>query len=139
MLFSVRVIVTASAMFGLALISCQSPGPVSISPKLQSPAAADYQDILASYTRRDHVYAFFADKADLRATFHSMAYKQAFAAAKAQFHGRSADLIGLYLQDQKPAPTPLQSLSEVVKPFNAKPEDEAQAQEKTLSFSYTAE
>jgi len=134
MFLSARVVVTASAIFGLSLISCQSPGPVSLSPKLQSPAASDYNTILGQYTRRDHVYAFFADKVDLRATFHSPAYKQAFAAAKPQFHGRSAELIDLYLRDQKPAPTPLQALSQVVKPFSAQAQDTARPPQKTLSF-----
>ena len=127
-------VVTASVLFSLTLISCQRPGPVSISSTLQAPAAADYQDILQRYTRRDHVYDFFADKVNLRATFHSPAYIQAFSAARSQFHGRSAELIDLYLHDQKPAPSPLQSLSKVIKPFNQKAAANADAQAKTLSF-----
>lgn len=134
MTFSFRVFTSSALVLALALLSCQSPGPVSIAAQVNSPAASDYEEVLNNYTRRDHVYDFFADKVDLRATFHSPAFVQAFTAAKAQFHGRSAELIDLYLHDQKPAPSPLQSLSSVVKPFNKDADVKADAPAKTLNF-----
>lgn len=106
----------------MTLLGCQSPGPVLVRSQVQAPSAKDYAQILAAHTRRAHVYDFFADKVDLRATYHSSAFKQAFRSARAGFYGRTAELIDLYLQDRKPPASALESLADVVKPFNQAPE-----------------
>ncbi|MBN2360960.1 MAG: hypothetical protein JXR83_16005 [Deltaproteobacteria bacterium] len=100
-----------------ALVACQSTGPVHIGERSARPAAGDYEQILAEHTRRAHVYDWLDAVVDVRATYHSPAFKQAFAAARARFQGRAADRVEATLFGRALPKDPIEQFADVVRPF----------------------
>ncbi|MFH1812466.1 MAG: hypothetical protein ABIJ09_27280 [Pseudomonadota bacterium] len=104
----------------VGLLSCQSPGgPVRVSSRASAPAADAYAEILAEHSRRAHVYDWLADSMDLRATYHSAAYRQAFFAARETFHGKAVERMAEILSNTARTPDPIEEFAEVARPFAA--------------------
>lgn len=99
------------------LLGCQSAGPVRLAARSSAPAAADYEIILAENTRRAHVYDWLDAVTDVRATFHSPAFKQAFAVAREQFQGKAADKVEATLFGKALPRDPVEQFADVVRPF----------------------
>ncbi len=99
------------------LAACQSAAPVRLAERRPAPASDDYQTVLGEHTRRAHIYDWLADQVDVHATYHGRGFKQAFAAARGDFHGRAVEEIERILAGRAPEQSPLAQFSEVVKPF----------------------
>jgi len=119
--------------FGL-LFACKSAPPVQLHQRSASPVADDYEKILAENTRRAQVYDFMENKVDLRATYHSPAFKQAFSTARSGFYGRSAEHIENVLMGREPKRDPIQDFSKVLEPFQDPDKRELKANEVETFF-----
>jgi len=110
---SLAIALCAPALFA----ACQSAGLVRLAARSTAPAASDYEKILDENTRRAHVYDWLDAVTDVRATYHSPAFKQAFGAARESFQGKAADKVEATLFGRALPQDPIEQFADVVRPF----------------------
>jgi hypothetical protein len=104
-----------------ALACGTASGPVQIRARPSAPAADAYAEILDAHTRRAHIYDWLADRVDVRATYLSPAYRQAYQAARQGFHGKAAERIDEILGMRARVADPIEGFADVIRPFSASP------------------
>lgn len=105
-----------SGLLCACLATCAQSTEVRLAPREQIKADG-YPAILEEHTRRAHVYDLFEDMVHVRATYHSAAFRHAFAAGRSRFQGRSADAVERILTGKEPDDDPLNQVSDVMAPF----------------------
>ncbi|MBI3179667.1 MAG: hypothetical protein HYZ27_08385 [Deltaproteobacteria bacterium] len=83
----------------LACAACTGSRPVALHGAAPAPAADDYDDVLAAWTRSDKVYQGLDNKLFVTATYHAPELRRAFAVAFPDIYGHGGTITRRELVD----------------------------------------
>lgn len=82
-------------------VHCASKVPVRLGPPSHPVQAKEYRDVLSTWTKSDKIYHFLDNRLFVTATFHSIHFKRAFAAAFPHLYGHGGVLTRKELAEDK--------------------------------------